>query len=179
MNLAYATILAEELLAQLTPYCTRIQIAGSIRRRKHFPKDIEIVCIPKSEPVKDMFGIEIGRERNAEFIRIVNSMEKIKGEPTGKYTQRIFKGQTVDLFMCEKETWSSTIVIRTGDAKFSHKLMIAANKRGFEQKDGYLTRDGHIIPLYEEKDYFDALGLPYLEPWERNEEAYRKKPVER
>lgn len=38
---------AEALVAHLRPHCTRIHIAGSIRRQKEWVKDIEIVCIPK------------------------------------------------------------------------------------------------------------------------------------
>jgi len=31
----------------LAPYCERIEIAGSVRRKKPYCKDIEIVAIPK------------------------------------------------------------------------------------------------------------------------------------
>lgn len=38
---------ADALAAALAPYCERIEIAGSIRRRKPEPSDIEIVAISK------------------------------------------------------------------------------------------------------------------------------------
>jgi DNA polymerase/3'-5' exonuclease PolX len=47
MNLATTQKLAEKILAELTPYCDQIEIAGSIRRRRPNPNDIDLVCLPK------------------------------------------------------------------------------------------------------------------------------------
>lgn len=42
-----AILIAERVKAELEPHCERIEIAGSIRRKKPEVKDIEIVAIPK------------------------------------------------------------------------------------------------------------------------------------
>ena len=47
MTLAYARDLAEALVELLRPACQRIEIAGSIRRGKARPNDIEIVAVPR------------------------------------------------------------------------------------------------------------------------------------
>ena len=47
MNLQQAQQIAERIKSELAPHCDRIEIAGSIRRKKPEVKDIEIVCIPK------------------------------------------------------------------------------------------------------------------------------------
>ncbi len=47
MELSKASIIAESIKRLLTGTCTRIEIAGSIRRRKQEVGDIEILCIPK------------------------------------------------------------------------------------------------------------------------------------
>lgn len=47
MMLEEAQYLAGQIVQELTPYCSKIEVAGSIRRGKLAPKDIEIVCIPK------------------------------------------------------------------------------------------------------------------------------------
>jgi DNA polymerase/3'-5' exonuclease PolX len=44
-----ATTLAAKLVAQLAPYCERIEVAGSVRRQKDIVGDIELVAIPKLE----------------------------------------------------------------------------------------------------------------------------------
>lgn len=47
MKHSTALVIAEKIKAQLAPHCDRIEIAGSIRRKKPEVKDIEIVVIPK------------------------------------------------------------------------------------------------------------------------------------
>jgi hypothetical protein len=47
MDLAYAREMAEALVELLAPACRRIEVAGSVRRQKAKPNDIEIVAVPK------------------------------------------------------------------------------------------------------------------------------------
>jgi DNA polymerase/3'-5' exonuclease PolX len=74
MKLNEAKATAEKYQNLFKPYCSRIEIAGSSRREKPEVKDIEIVATPGD--------IE-------SFAKEVNKLQKVKGEPTGKYTQRI------------------------------------------------------------------------------------------
>jgi DNA polymerase/3'-5' exonuclease PolX len=50
MDGAQALAIAERTRAALAPYCDRIEIAGSIRRRNPSVKDIELVAIPRQVP---------------------------------------------------------------------------------------------------------------------------------
>jgi len=56
MDLKTAADIAVKICFILQPNCELIHLAGSIRRRKPEVKDIEIVCSPKVEVLKDMFG---------------------------------------------------------------------------------------------------------------------------
>lgn len=47
LPLQHAEQLAHRLVELLTPHCERIDVAGSIRRKKQEVGDIEIVCLPK------------------------------------------------------------------------------------------------------------------------------------
>lgn len=64
MELSKAKQIAEKIVAEMEPNCTKILIAGSIRRDVPRVKDIEIVCIPVWEVVEvpdegnDMFAFE-------------------------------------------------------------------------------------------------------------------------
>jgi DNA polymerase/3'-5' exonuclease PolX len=89
MHHAQALILAEEALNALKPYCERALIAGSIRRMKPEVKDIELVAIPKQVPA-GLFGDTL--EVDPDFCAAVCRWPKVKGEPTGKYTQRGLPG---------------------------------------------------------------------------------------
>ena len=106
MKIDEAKQIAEKYLNLLKPYCWRIEIAGSIRREKSEVKDIEIIAIP----------LNLVR-----FSNEVNKLEKVKGNPTGKYTQRILpEGIKLDLFMANDKNWGLIFVIRTDSARYSH-----------------------------------------------------------
>ena len=151
MNLNEAKTIAEKYLNLLKPYCSRIEIAGSIRREKPEVGDIELIVI-----VKDIKG----------FSKEVNKLEKVKGEPTGKYTQRILpEGIKLDLFIANKRNWGLIFAIRTGSAEFSHKVLARGwVKAGYKSINGMLTKDGKEIEVREEKDLFNLIGIPYVEP---------------
>jgi DNA polymerase (family 10) len=159
----YATAykIALEVVEQLKPHCERIEIAGSVRRKKAEVGDIEIVAIPK--PYSTGL-LESG------FATVVNKWEKVKGELPCKYTQRILpEGIKLDLFIAEEENWGSVFAIRTGSADYSHKVL--ANgwvRQGFRSDGGYLFRDGERYEVREEKDLFRLIGIPYVEPEYRN-----------
>jgi len=150
MELEEAKKIADKYVKILKPYCLRIEIAGSIRREKSEVKDIEIVAIPIA-----LKG----------FSDEVNKLQKVKGEPTGKYTQRILpEGIKLDLFMANVKNWGLILAIRTGSAEFSHKVLACGWVRaGYKSIDGMLTRRQEI-DIREEKDLFDLIGVPYIEP---------------
>ena len=50
LSLQQARGLARHIVCELKPYCRRIRVAGSIRRRKETIGDIELVVIPKCQP---------------------------------------------------------------------------------------------------------------------------------
>jgi len=158
MKLEQALEIAEKIKALLAPHCERIEIAGSIRRKKSDVKDIEIVAIPKPYNI-GLFSTGIAI--------IVNQWQKVKGELPCKYTQRILpEGINLDLFFAEEGNWGLIFTIRTGSADYSHKVLGTAwVKNGYHGKDGYLYNDkGTKIFIKEEKDLFNIIGVKYVEP---------------
>jgi len=153
MKLEEAQKIAEKYLDRLAPYCSRIEIAGSIRREKIEVKDIEIVCIPEIKTMEY-------------FCDEVNGWKKIKGEPTGKYTQRkLPEGINLDLFMANERNWGLIFAVRTGSADFSHKILACGwVKVGFKSEGGILKKDGKEYEVKEEKDLFEIIGVPFVEP---------------
>jgi len=161
---AEAFKIASDILERLRPHCVRIEIAGSIRRKKPTVKDIEIVAIPKPYSV-GLF--ESG------LATVVDRWEVVKGPleyRKTKYTQRILpEGIKLDLFFAEEGNWGNIFAIRTGSADYSrHVLGVRWVQRGFKGEDGYLVRDGERHEIREEKDLFKLIGLPYTEPEDRN-----------
>jgi len=175
MDYLEARALAEKVCHQLAPYCDRLKICGSIRRRKPEVSDIDIVALPKTVPVKDMFGMITHNERHPGFVNVVNQWEKVKGDAaTGKYTQRLVEGHKLEISVAHPDNWGNLLVIRTGNADFSHLIMKIVRDRGFHQTEGFLYRETRLIPIPEEMLYFKTLGIPYIQPENRNADSFRK-----
>lgn len=161
--------MAQLVEKRMKPYCDRIQIAGSIRRKKPEPRDIEILCIPKTIELTDLFS---GKEKKrvSGFAEVVDSWVHIKGNAhDGKYMQRMMDNVKIDIFTATPETWAMQLAIRTGSAEFSHRVL--ANrwvKLGYHAEGGMLMKGDKPIPVFEEEDLFKLLQLEYVEPWKRN-----------
>jgi len=156
--------IAYEILALIKPHCYRAEIAGSIRRQKPEVKDIEIVAIPK--PYQSGL-FEDG------MASVVNQWTKVKGEmeyEQCRYTQRILpSGIKLDLFFAKETNWGLIFAIRTGSSEYSHKVLANAwVARGYHSIGGELTQRGKTYEVREEKDLFERLSIPYLEPQYRN-----------
>lgn len=152
-----ALLIAEKVKAMLAPHCERVEIAGSIRRKKAEVKDIEIVAIPKP------YGVGLFESGIA---TVVNQWPKVKGNLPCKYTQRTLpEGIKLDLFFATKENWGMIFAIRTGSAEYSHKTLARKwTNLGYRSEGGHLYIDDKKLDFLEEKDLFDKLGIEYLEP---------------
>lgn len=163
MNYSTAYSIALQTVELLKPHCHRIEIAGSIRRKKPEVKDIEIVAIPKPY---DVGLFESG------IATVVNKWEKVKGDLPCKYTQRILpSGIKLDLFFATKENWGLIYAIRTGSADYSHKVLATAwVKAGYTSVDGMLFHNSNnkVYEVREEIDLFNRIGVPYIDPEFRN-----------
>lgn len=161
MKYEHAILIAERVKAELEPHCERIEIAGSIRRKKPEVKDIEIVAIPKPYET-GLFASGIAT--------VVNQWAKVKGELPCKYTQRVLpEGIKLDLFFAEPENWGLILAIRTGSAEFSHQVLaVRWVQLGYKSVDGHLTANGRRVPIREEADLFSRLRMDWIEPEKRN-----------
>jgi len=170
IKLTQAKQIAEELKAQLEPTCERIVIAGSIRRQKPYVGDIELLCIPKCN------GFTNQLDRQAEILirqglfdfRRNKLGSKVYG-PKNKLLVHVPSGIGVDIFSTTQECWAVSLVVRTGGAETNKRIATEALKKGWRWHAygrGFTTPDGEII-CRSEQEVFKAVGLPYLEPWER------------
>jgi DNA polymerase/3'-5' exonuclease PolX len=184
--LSKARFIAYRSLQLLSPHCHLIEVAGSIRREQPQVKDIEIICLPKKEFVKtDLFGG--GFETNSlQFVATLESItsKRLKGSwNDGRYVKSILKGDfPLDLFMPVPEDYYRQLAIRTGSSSYSHNVIARAwLRKGWCGSDkglrkvadcqqtphGWkcLNENGEKPPQWiSEKDFFDWLGIKYLEP---------------
>ena len=184
MELFKAQHLANGIVSILQPYCDDIKVAGHIRRQKAFSRDIDIICIPKRtvelDSSPDLFGGTIDHKVekvHPEFVRIVNSYARLKGEPTGKLTQRIIDGDgtKMNLHMVYEDNWGLMLAMCTGSPDYVHFILGRAWQRmGYGVLNGQLIRyyanSAHqpdIIPVPTEQELYKLIGLKYAEPQER------------
>ncbi len=157
MEYKQALRIAERVKAEFEPHCDRIEIAGSIRRKKPVVKDIEIVAIPKD------YGVGLFESGVA---TVINQWKKIKGELPCKYTQRQHPdGIMLDIFFATPINWGYILAIRTGSAKYSHQVLAKSwVAMGYKGQGGNLTRRGQVVNVEEEKTLFALINIDYVEP---------------
>jgi len=153
LQIEQAKSIAEKYLNLLKPFCLRIEIKGSICREKPEPNDIELVCIRDTR-------------KGFDFVATVNQIPILLGSPAGKYVKLMLpEGIKLDLFMCTKENWGLISAIRTGSDQYSHEVLGKGWVRaGYKSVEGMLYKNGFAIPVYEERDLFNLIGVKYIEP---------------
>ena len=154
MELERARKIADAVVKRLSPYCQRIEIAGSIRRRKPWVKDVDLVLIPKG--LWNLHG---------ELMKL----GQIK--MSGKKIMRVMLGSTqVDLYVADEATWATLLLIRTGSKENNIRLCSRAKAIGWHlaaSGDGLFNENGERIAGDSEISIYNALGLPFQRPEER------------
>jgi len=154
MELERARRIAEAVVKQLSPYCSRIEVAGSVRRKKPQVKDIDFVLIPS-----DLWNLH----------REIKGMGQVR--MSGLKIMRVMADSVqVDIYFAAPETWATLLLIRTGSAENNIRLAILAKKRGWHlaaSGDGLFDEGGQRIAGDSEESIYGALGLPYQRPEER------------
>lgn len=178
MTLAYAARAARALVDLLAPHCELIEIVGSIRRGRPEPNDIDILCLPRRIPIKDLLGATIGitnpasetlRRRAAEQRWVVTAdgveyFSAIAGKP-GKFVK-------ADLWWADAATWPSLLLCKTGSAVHNIQLSTRAQHCGLHWRPNIGLE--HIcglarkrLDLRTEAALYERLGLPFIEPKDR------------
>lgn len=192
MPYADALKIAEAFLAEISDCCARVEIAGSLRRKKETIGDVEIVAIPKYvDDGVDLLGDRV--QHSLLHARLMNVPgEKHKTIMLPVYKRPLYALMTaqppeeppdpiqVDLYITTPECWGVNLAIRTGSADFSHWLVTHRAQGG--ACPGWLsfrnarlvTSRGQFIETPEEIDVFRALRLDYILPELRTEGRWRR-----
>lgn len=180
MELEKAKAIAEKLKGLLEAACERINmdgsdqpaiiIAGSLRRLKRDVGDIEFLCIPKYIAGVDMLDAKIKTLLQLDVLHLRRNKlgSKVYG-PKNKLLRHVESGIGVDVFSTTEECWPVALVVRTGGEKTNKEIASRALERGMRfhaYGRGFTTPTKEII-CHSEQDVFEAVGLPYKEPWER------------
>ena len=167
------------ILSKFDFLCEKVMVVGSIRRQRPEVNDIDIVVIPRSP-----------RERNwdeiAKALKRAHGMVQFKKGPKlmtfahyndapGLVTRPRDPEYTVDIYHATPEDWGIITLIRTGSKEHNVNLCNLALSKGMKLS----AAEGVLKPLESfpsmmkiiasktEEEIFAALGLPYVEPKDR------------
>jgi DNA polymerase/3'-5' exonuclease PolX len=133
--------LAARITVELEPACERLEIAGSLRRRRPQVGDIEIVAIPCREPslFPDIPGVSCLDRLLLEWVQKGRLVRANRGEVLQKFyiPKLLEKGNhfTLEIYVSSFERWPVELAIRTGSAEFSHKLVTRRDQGGYLPSD--------------------------------------------
>ncbi|MEK6832943.1 MAG: hypothetical protein AABY32_02755 [Nanoarchaeota archaeon] len=153
MNSNDAEKIAGEILNLLKPFCDKIEIAGSIRRKKEVVNDIDIVLI-----CNDIFNLKIKVGKIAEKILLMGN----------KVIRFLYKSIQVDLFISDWDNFEVLMLLKTGSREHNIKMSRIAKKMGYKLgANGLINSEGKLI-TNKEKEIFYNLDLDYVEPEKRD-----------
>ncbi len=187
-----ANAVAQQLVRALAECVERVEVAGSLRRRKREVGDIEILYIPKITRVADpgsLLGETIESNRMdvalsaLEMTGALERRKNIKGAEMfgekNKLMRDVKSGIPVDFFAATAENWFNYLVCRTGGADNNVAIASAAQRKGWKWNPygagfsceahpgpyGDVPAQTHVVR--SEEDVFRFVGLPYRPPCER------------
>jgi DNA polymerase (family 10) len=160
MELKKAQMIADEVVSKLSPYCERIAVAGSIRRKKDWVRDLDLVVIPSNQGhfLGTLYDMGLIKSGAGKLLRV----ELQLGFPAGLM---------LDVYIATPETWATLLLIRTGSAAHNRKLCGIARSQGMIlHADGsglFKIASNQRIAGDTETSVFEKLGLPYKAPEDR------------
>jgi DNA polymerase (family 10) len=185
MNLATGQGYARQIAKWLSPFCERLEVAGSIRRERPEVGDVDIVCIPKTVEHRDMLEVVTAVDNVlyqflSDYIKDRNPLNSPGRTPrwlsggvaAGKQAVLELPKCQLDLWFADEKTFATRLLCRTGSKEHNIWLCDRANERGYHW-DTYvgLIPQGQTgpVPLDSEAAIYNHLGLEFIEP--RNREA--------
>ena len=129
-----------------------ISPAGSIRRMKETIGDIDILAISKNpEKVMDFFVNRSG-------------VEKVWAKGPTKSSVRLREGLDCDLRVIKKESFGAALQYFTGNKDHNILTRRLAMNKGLKLNEYGVFRGKKRIAGRTEKEVYQAIGLPYIEP---------------
>ena len=188
-SLVRALSLTYKIKEALSPACERIEIAGSVRRRKDPVGDIEIVAIPKLCP-----DLEAQMSFFDEPPKMVSALDMLIGKLVseknhfkwGNKNGDLHKNFRIefnsdgseiglDLFITTPEQWGYIFALRTGPSEFN-KAWVTQQYKGGLLRNEYRFEGGWLIgpdvtriPTPNEKEFFDLIIGGMMPPEDRSQ----------
>ena len=153
--LGYVLPVAQELMVKLKGFSGigKIEIAGSLRRKKETIRDIDIL-VTSSKPKELM-----------DYFTSLDVVEKVIAKGKTKSTVRLKEGLECDVRLVEEEAFGSALVYFTGSKQLNIEMRKIALKKDLKLNEYGLFNDKNVrIAGKTEQEVFGKLGMQYIEP---------------
>jgi DNA polymerase (family 10) len=155
---------AERIRAALAtlPQIVRMEVAGSIRRRRETVKDIDMVVSVRDDAPEEE------REAIMDFFTSQPSVQAVTGKGPTKSSVILKSGMAMDLRVVNDSQFPYTLHHFSGSREHHIALRRRALGMNMTINDYGLFRGkdphGELIPAKDEADIYAALGMSYIEP---------------
>jgi len=158
--------------------CEKVMVVGSVRRQRPEVNDIDIVVIPRGPGEQNWDEIAKALKRAHGMVQFKKGPKLMTfarySDAPGLVMRPRDPEYTVDIYHATPETLGILVLVRTGSKEHNVKLCNLALAKGMKLSaaDGLQKRDDSsglmkTIACRSEEEIFAALGLPYVEPKDR------------
>jgi DNA polymerase/3'-5' exonuclease PolX len=164
----------------------RVEVAGSIRRRKEVVGDIEICGIPADRAHLIKLLVELGQLIKPGVPGVVPWTPKLEA----KYLRvRLAEGMNLDVFLATPQNWGGLFMMRTGSGVAPNGNAFSGFVPGIFGRFKKLSGGGRMTDcmptmpsgeqlwIPEEQDFFDLLEMNFIPPEERIDKNVIKRYV--
>ncbi|MBS3151980.1 DNA polymerase/3'-5' exonuclease PolX [Candidatus Woesearchaeota archaeon] len=152
LGFVWPTILELEKKIKSIKYVHRIEICGSVRRRKETIADLDILTI-SNNPVKVI-----------DTFTKLEEVKRILAKGGTKSTVILRNNMQVDLRVLPKESFGAAMQYFIGDKNHNVKLRRIAISKGYKLSEYGLFKEKKAIAAEDEEEIYKSLGLDYIEP---------------
>jgi DNA polymerase (family X) len=137
------------------PQIVRLEVAGSIRRRKEVVGDIDIVgSVARDEDRKPVMDVMVAHPL----------VQSITGSGETKTSVVLRSGIAVDLRLVSDDEFPYLLHHFTGSKEHNVALRTSWHPRGVKINEYGIFRGDQLIPCADEHEFYAALGMSYVEP---------------
>lgn len=146
------------ILSEYLKQVSKFELAGSYRRGKSTIGDVDILAENDS-----LLGIGSQMVQDPNIEMVMSGPDIVRGFVPTTYGKVEF-----DFLRVNAEEWATYLLYRTGPKKLNIVMRAEAKKKGWRLNEhGLFDERNQQIVTASEKDVFDALGMEYLSPQER------------
>ena len=162
LNLVQAEAIADTVITLVDAWCKKIEIVGSIRRKRPEIHDIDFVVLTYEDEHSEHW-----KSLKDSMITMTGAKVILNGDEIFRVLYPLLGGEWVqiDFYRAKPETYGIHKLVRTGSAEFNIYLAKLAIKKGMRlHYSKGLMKGKEVIAGEDESDVFHALLLPWIEP---------------